>query len=139
MFRRQNGSTSLQLCRKARSWNRWSFLSRGTSTFNVCLGALYIGTGSPSAPWKQVAATKKGPLRNSVPSGGRYWGTPADCGTPGLNASFDPCIALRTKQASAVQAYFGLTAAQTAAIMTDADLAIIVHKPFPWDGRGGVN
>jgi hypothetical protein len=69
---------------------------------------------------------------------GRFWGVPADCGTPNL-ATEDPCIGLRTKQVAELQAYMGLTAAEIAAIgVRDADLMIVIDKEFPWDGKGGV-
>lgn len=110
--------------------------NRGTSNFSVCLGAKWIGSGDPTA-WTAQGG-KKGPgVASQLRSDGRYWGTPADCGTAYLSPT-DPCVALRTKQAADIQAYFGMSAAEVAAIMNDADLAIIIRKDFPWDGKGAI-
>ena len=110
--------------------------SRGTSSFKVCLGALWIGAGSPTA-WTADGG-KKGPgVASVLKADGRYWGSPADCGSSYLSPT-DPCIALRTKQTVDIQNYFGMTAAEVGAIMRDADLAIVIHKAFPWDGKGGI-
>ncbi len=117
------------------------FLSRGTPSYNVCLGALHIGSVTPSIGWNQKATTKNGAPTPILTPGaeGRYWGIPADCGTAGLSTE-DPCIGLRTKAVSAVRAYPGITAADVAAMnINDADLVVIIKKPFPWDGKAGIH
>ncbi len=112
----------------------------GTPHFNVCLGALWIAAGAPTQGWTGKNASGALVTTTNPDSSDplRYWGTPADCGRAGLSAT-DPCIQLRTKQRSDVASTLGLTLAQVSTFMTDADLAIVVRKPFPWDGRGGVN
>ena len=50
----------------------------------------------------------------------------------------NPCVAVKSKQAIDVQNYFGWTAAYTAQFMKDSDLAVIIRKSSPWDGKGGV-
>jgi len=70
--------------------------------------------------------------------GTRYWGIPADCGFSGL-ASDDPCIGLRTKQASVARAYLGLSTTDFAALgIKDSDLVIVIQKPYPWDAKGSI-
>jgi hypothetical protein len=119
----------------------FGYLNRGTDTFQVCLGAFYIGDPNvvPS-PWSAKATTKKGGLIPSVhKADSRFWGVPADCGTAGLAAT-DPCIGLRTKSSPTVQSYLGMTDAEFATLnIKDADLVVSIEKPFPWDGRAGVN
>jgi hypothetical protein len=119
----------------------FGILNRGTDTFQVCLGAFYIGDPNvvPS-PWSAKVITKKGGLTPSVhKADSRFWGVPADCGTAGLAAT-DPCIGLRTKSSPTVQSYLGMTDAEFATLnIKDADLVIAIEKPFPWDGRAGVN
>jgi hypothetical protein len=119
----------------------YGIASRGTGTFEVCLGALNISDVDDSAvtPWQQKKIVKKAvTLVASTRVGDRFWGVPADCGTAGL-ADSDPCIGLRTKNVSQVQSYMGLTAAEITAIgVRDSDLMIVIDKQFPWDGKGGV-
>ncbi len=113
--------------------------SRGTPSFNVCLGAIDLtGSVPASAGWKQKGAGKNAPPVATIKGPeDRFWGTPADCGTSGLAAS-DPCILLRTKQAAAARAALGMTAAQFAQLgIKDADLVIIIRKGSPWDAKGG--
>lgn len=121
------------------SLKAFGITARGTATFEVCLGALDLTDSVPAnAGWKQKGIGKKAPpVATTQGAEGRYWGTPADCGTAGLSAS-DPCIALRTKQAAAARAALGMTATQFAALgIKDADLVIIIRKGSPWDGKGG--
>lgn len=120
----------------------YNITSRGTTSFDVCLGALKIDPASGVNVWKgKKAGAKKLQLVNSSLVDGRQWGIPADCGTPGLSAA-DPCIGLRTKQAAAARTYLtsiGWTTAQINAIgLQDADLTVIVRKGSPWDGKMGL-
>jgi hypothetical protein len=112
--------------------------SRGTPSFNICFGAIWIGTGSPTQGWLgKQSATNNTPTRatmeldpNVVPQGQRWYGIPANCGTAGLSSS-DPCILLRTKQKADVQSLLG---ADAASIMKDGDLGIVVRVGGSWDG-----
>jgi hypothetical protein len=114
-------------------------LSRGTPSFNICFGAIWIGPGTPSTPWRAKTSATNSTLKNAVrvadatvvPQGERYYGIPADCGAAGLPAS-SPCIYLRTKKKSDIQAVLGSDAAS---IMTDSDVGIIVKVTGSWDGR----
>ena len=120
----------------------YGITSRGTASFEVCLGVLNIDPNSTQKTWQQKNGKKglKASSDRTLPSSaeGRAWGVPADCGTAGLTAS-DPCIALRTKQAADTRAYLGMTTTQFAELgIKDADLVIIIRKGAPWDGKGGV-
>jgi hypothetical protein len=125
-------------------------LSRGTPSFNVCVGLIYLPDPNPSNPavnagrrWTGTNAAGTGtvlatPLFDSVAGLYRFWGTPANCtpaGVSSTNSGNDPCISLRTKKKSDVLSALG---ADAAAQMNDSDLGIIVNKPYPWDGKGGV-
>jgi trimeric autotransporter adhesin len=122
--------------------------SRGTPSFNVCLGTLYLGNGtagsygSQHAKWNAtggLATERQDTLAVDGDTFWRYWGAPKNCGAAGLTAS-DPCIYLRTKQKSDITALItqGILSAGANANMNDADLAIVIRKPSPWDGKGGV-
>ena len=116
--------------------------SRGTSSFNVCLGALNISAvADPITPWQQKNM-KKGALLKPAVFGAedRYWGIPADCTDARVDRTYDPCILLRTKQVADVATALGMTRAAAVAQfgISDADLVIIIEKPFPWDGKGGI-
>jgi hypothetical protein len=111
--------------------------ARSAISFNVCLGALWIDQNHTAAAWHAKKVSGSGPGVVTF-SDGRYWGTVADCGATGIGLTLnDPCIKLKTKQAADVKAYFGFTTAQINALMKDSDVAIVIHKPFPWDGKGG--
>jgi hypothetical protein len=130
-------STQMVLVLPAKTLQALGISSRGTPSFNVCLGTLDL-SGSHAA-WQQKQVIKK--VVNLTPSesdGTRYWGIPADCGFIGL-ASDDPCIGLRTKQASVAQAYLGLDSTDFAALgIKDSDLVIVIQKPYPWDAKGSI-
>ena len=122
--------------------------SRGTPSFNVCLGTLYLGNGTTGtygtrhAKWNTINGLAFERQDTPTPDGDtywRYWGTPANCGASGLTAS-DPCIYLRTKQKADITALItqGILSAGADANMRDSDLAIVIKKPNPWDGKGGV-
>jgi hypothetical protein len=117
--------------------------SRGTPSFNVCLGALNVDPASTATTWRAKNLGKKGGLTNSTSTTAdtvdhRAWGVPADCGTSGLSSS-DPCIGLRTKSANQAQTYLGLTSAEFSELgISENDLVIIIEKGAPWDGKGGV-
>ena len=127
-------------------------LSRGTPSFNVCLGALYLGDGSPGSyggthtAWIGKKTSGNGlapanPVLDPLSGFIRYWAPPANCGTAGLHADgSDPCIYLRTKQKSDITALVNqhILAPGADANMHDADVAIVIYKPNPWDGKGGI-
>jgi hypothetical protein len=130
-------STQMVLVLPAKTLQALGISSRGTPSFNVCLGALDLsGTADP---WQQKQVIKKVvSLTDSSFDGTRYWGIPADCGFVGLAAD-DPCIGLRTKQASVAQAYLGLNSTDFAALgIKDSDLVIVIQKPYPWDAKGSI-
>lgn len=109
--------------------------SRNVQSFNMCVGATWIAAGEATA-W-----TAKKPVGNgtqpAVLNGGVYWGLALDCSALPAGSA-NPCIALRTKQAINVQNYFHWTAKQTALYVKDSDLAFIVRKNSPWDGKAGI-
>ncbi|MFP5343633.1 MAG: hypothetical protein ACLGIJ_12060, partial [Candidatus Limnocylindria bacterium] len=122
--------------------------SRGTGTFNVCLGVITVDGSTPD-PWKaKDPKSKKFAFKSAEldTDEGRYWGVPADCGATVVTkgrvetlSESDPCIGLRSKLASEVQAYLGMTSEEFAALgVRDADLVIVIEKRSPWDGKGGV-
>jgi hypothetical protein len=125
-------------------------LNRGIPSFNICLGALYLGGtqgayGSNTATgWMAKRPSGTGLVQTTPlfePASGywRYWGTPANCGAAGLSGT-DPCILLRTKKKADITALInqGVLSAGADANMRDSDLAIVVKKPGPWDGKGGM-
>jgi hypothetical protein len=133
-------STQMVLVLPAKTLQALGVASRGTPSFNVCLGALDL-SGTADA-WQQKQVTKKvvslAPSVQDTVVPNRYWGIPADCGFIGL-ASDDPCIGLRTKQASVAQAYLGLNSTDFAALgIKDSDLVIVIQKPYPWDAKGSI-
>jgi hypothetical protein len=134
-------STQMLLVIPREALKYYGIASRGTGSFEVCLGALNISDDDDSVvtPWQQKKIEKKAiSLIDSVLDDGRFWGVPADCGTAGIAAS-DPCIGLRTKNVGQLQSYMNLTAEEIAAIgVRDSDLMIVIDKEFPWDGKGGV-
>ena len=123
-------------------------VSRGTPSFNVCLGTLYLGDGTPGsygsqhAKWNTLSGLASERQDTTALDGDtyyRYWGAPANCGARGLTPT-DPCISLRTKQKADITALInqGLLSAGADTNMHDSDLAIVIKKPSPWDGKGGV-
>ena len=117
--------------------------SRGTPSFNVCLGALNVDPTSNATTWRAKNLGKKGGLTNSTSTTAdtaehRAWGVPADCGTALLPVN-DPCIGLRTKSANQGKTYLGLTNGEFSELgISENDLVIIIEKGAPWDGKGGV-
>ena len=107
--------------------------ARSARSFNVCIGATWIGTGGAS-PW--TAITSNGVPTPAKLDGGVYWGIAGMC--PAGPVTSNPCVAVKSKQAIDVQNYFGWTSAYTAQFMKDSDLAVIIRKSSPWDGKGGV-
>src|SRR5205807_2394341 len=112
-------------------------LSRGTPSFNVCLGTIYLGdthgnaygSGNSGLRWqgKKTTASPDGlaivMTDTSLIGVSRFWGVPALCGAAGLRPS-DPCIFKQTKQKSDITALVnqGILAAGADTNMHDADL-----------------
>ena len=125
------------------------FLNRSAYNFNICFGAIWIGSGQATGWFAKTSATsttvRKIPAPTPDPSvqpqQERWYGILADCGTKGLASDkSDPCILKRTKAKSDIQNILGTDAAS---IMSDADLGIIVRigdptnvnaVVSPWDG-----
>ena len=116
------------------------------TSFNLCIGAIWMGSGSPTAAQTKWALDSKGKLTNAVletlTDGTKvYWGRATVC--TALSDPTMPCIAVRTKQAADVTTYMKSidptwTAAKTATIASDSDIVFIVRKKSPWDGKAGI-
>ena len=114
--------------------------ARSAASFNVCVGASWIGTTpAPSPGW--VGHDVKGkPYATHADANGVYWALANDCTASSGN---DPCVALRTKQTVDVTTYMKTvdptwTAAKTATLMKDSDLAFVVREKSPWDQKGAI-
>ena len=107
--------------------------SRGVPSFQVCLGATRL---DPAAPiWQAKTSADDATLINATLIDGAYWGWVPDCAAvttlPG-----NPCIVVRTKDASVLQAALGLNNADFKKLgFKSGDLALVVSKPWPWDGK----
>jgi hypothetical protein len=113
--------------------------SRSADSFQVCLGADRLDTGSD--PW--IAKNAAGTLVSAVLDGHTFWGTAADCSAFSAGST-NPCAAVKTKNVGEVQAYFTsqgdtATAASIPSLMANSDLAVIVREGFPWDLKGSLN
>jgi hypothetical protein len=122
------------------------YTSRGPDGYNICLGATWIGDGTPS-PWLAKSSLKKGaPLVAATqdPNNANvYWGYLPECSDlTAAQRETNPCISLRTKQAATLRAAVvpNIMSASdfTTLGMKDADIAIVISKPFPWDGKMGL-
>jgi len=125
-------STTMLLIIPKRSLQAFGVASRNADSFDVCVGVTSLQTGTPA--W-----TGKGPV-NQI--GSVFWGTVADC-SAFPSGSSNPCAALKTKNVGDVVAYYNsigdtATAASIPTLMSNSDLAIIIHKGFPWDGKAGI-
>jgi hypothetical protein len=70
-----------------------------------------------------------------VGSDGAYWGWVPNCGTVPAD---NPCVALKTKNANQLQAALGLSKREFNLLgFQSSDLALVVSKPWPWDGKFG--
>jgi hypothetical protein len=126
-------STTMLLIIPKRSLQAFGVASRNADSFNVCVGVTSLQTGTPA--W-----TGKGPVTSS--DGVVFWGTVADCSTfP--SGTTNPCAAVKSKNVGDVVAYYNsihdlATAASIPSLMSNSDLAIVIHKGFPWDGKAGI-
>lgn len=111
--------------------------SRDAGSYNVCLGATYLGDPAAFAPWQSTVTSESTTLQDARLIDGAYWGWVPNCSTS-LPAG-NPCITLKTKNAGQLQSALGLTKPQFAALgFQSSDLAIVVSKPWPWDGKMGM-
>jgi hypothetical protein len=135
-------TTTMLLIMPKRSLQAFGVASRNAASFNICLGATRLDgqTGS----WQSKNADGTLGLATPDPSPATatstYWGNVADCGTPNLTSS-DPCAAVKSKNVADVVAYFNgigdtATANSIPSLMQNSDLAIVIHKAFPFDGKG---
>jgi hypothetical protein len=110
--------------------------SRNADSFNICLGATYLGEPQDFAPWQATATSTDTTLVDAVVgSDGAYWGWVPNCGTVPAD---NPCVALKTKNANQLQAALGLSKREFTLLgFQSSDLALVVSKPWPWDGKFG--
>ena len=111
--------------------------SRAADSYNMCLGATRLDGGTGGWVGRETIG---GPLVTLADpdNDGVYWGFVADCGTVGLGSD-DPCISLKTKNAGQLQAELGMTKTEFRALgFESSDLALVLRKPFPWDGKSGL-
>jgi hypothetical protein len=112
--------------------------SRAADTYNLCLGATRLDDGTEGWTGRE---TVDGPLvtLTDPDDDGFFWGFVADCGTAGLDAD-DPCVSLKTKNAGQLQSVLGMTRNEFRALgFASSDLALVIEKPFPWDGKMGMS
>jgi hypothetical protein len=142
-------TTTMLMMIKQQTLKFYGISSRNAASFNVCLGAKYLPeTGTPTRPWwgidkqgKAKAATQglDADLIN------RYWGVLADCSASFIVSTYDPCVQLKTKSASALAAQMSQVTGTTWTVSDvntklnfyDGDVAILQRHPYPWDGKGG--
>jgi hypothetical protein len=111
--------------------------SRAADTYNMCLGATRLDT--EVGGWKGRTVVGGGIDILTDPDGdGVYWGFVAECGNAALRPT-DPCVSLKTKNAGQVQAELGMSKNDFKELgFASSDLAVIINKPFPWDGKSGL-
>jgi len=114
--------------------------SRGVPSFEVCLGATWLGAaGADETNAWQAKNISSGALEPAVEAGesGVYWGWVPDCAALTVEQKVtNPCFELRTKSASQLQSTLGLSKGDIKALeYKSGDLALVVWKPFPWDGK----
>ncbi|HSL75466.1 MAG TPA: hypothetical protein VK867_00880 [Candidatus Limnocylindrales bacterium] len=110
--------------------------SRAVDTYNLCLGATRLDDGATG--WTGRAAVDGPIVTLPRDSNGVYWGWVANCGTVGVSLD-SPCISLKTKNAGQLQAKLGLSKTEFKKLGFDSsDLALVIEKPYPWDGKMGM-
>jgi hypothetical protein len=115
------------------------FTNRAINTWNVCVGAQWIAP--PPAPANGWLA-KTGPFATTLAAtalgtDGYFRGWAPNCSAlTATQRATDPCISLRTKNASELGAALGLNASQVAALpFKSSDLAVVVTMSYGWDGQ----
>lgn len=151
-----NPTTTMFTTVKMKTLKALGISARNADAFNVCLGALYLdgpATGtqaSATSATKWTGKDKKNKASAAVAAADadglwRQWAVPADCGQKYLNATYDPCVTLKTKSASAAASRLTTLTGETWTVARvnselkffDGDIGIFITKPFPWDGKGG--
>ncbi|HUQ79039.1 MAG TPA: hypothetical protein VM427_09260 [Patescibacteria group bacterium] len=132
-------TTTMLLIIPKKSLLAFGVSSRAADSFNVCVGAIRLDDGSGGWFAKQADGT----LALTTSTGGTHWGTAADCSQLPAGSTGDPCAALKTKNVGEVKAYFtrigdDATAASIPSLMANSDLAIVIRKVYPWDGKTGL-
>jgi len=125
-------TTNMVLIIPKRSLQAFGVASRNADSFNVCVGVTSFVTGTPA--WTGTGTVTQ--------IGNVFWGTVADC-SAFPSGSSNPCAAVKTKNVGDVVAYFNsindpATAASIPSLMENSDLAIVIHKGYPWDGKAGI-
>jgi hypothetical protein len=120
--------------------------ARNAGSFNICLGTTWDGGGESPPPnsavpvWKQKQLTKSGlidAVPDTAPSPDVYWGWVPDCSPSLLNTN--PCIGLRTKDASVLQSYLKLSNTDFAKLgFKSGDLGVVYLTQTPWDAKGSI-
>ncbi len=140
-------TTTMVMIIKKETLKFYGLSARNAAAFNVCLGAMSIGDPNTAA-WigkDKAGKQKAAAVANDVDGLKRYWGVVADCSAKFINKTYDPCINLKVKSASKVAAEMTKVTGETWTVARvnselnyfDSDVAIVINKPFPWDGKGG--
>jgi len=111
--------------------------SRAADTYNMCLGATRLDGGTGG--WKGRTVIGGSVVTLTDPDNdGVFWGFVAECGNAELGDT-DPCVSLKTKNAGQLQAELGLSKSDFKQLgFVSSDLAVVIRKPFPWDGKSGL-
>ena len=130
------------------------YASRNAAQFNVCLGAIYLPNPTTQSsgdlsygPWRglnvSTGTEQDAQFAQDYTSTGRWWATVADCSASFIRPAYDPCVGLKTKNGNQLRSYLNSLNWTNSAInsvmqfMGSGDLALVVYKPYPWDGRMG--
>ena len=109
--------------------------ARGVPSFEVCLGATWIGAAGADAPWRPGPGDRRPRIAVEAGKSNVYWGWVPDCAAVTAYAD-NPCFELRTKSANQLQSTLGLTKNELKALdYKSGDLAFVIEKPSPWDGK----
>lgn len=114
------------------------FTNRAINTWNVCVGAQWIGpTDPPANGWLAKTGPFATTLLPTTLTDGYFRGWAPDCSAlTATQRATDPCISLRTKNASQLGAALGLNATQVAQLpFRSSDLAVVVTMSYGWDGQ----
>lgn len=103
------------------------YTQRSAASFDACAGATWIDQSTMPVPW----TTKSGEPA-TLAGDGFYWGIAADCSSL-PTTTINPCVALKTKNASQLVALVG--ALPDGVSFKSGDLALVVRERFGWDGR----
>ena len=118
------------------------YTSRGPDAYNICLGAKRLDGGTGGFITK-VSLNNAARSTALVDGNGVYWGWLQNCSSLTVaERANNPCITMRTKQVSALKAAVVPSVMSQADFdklgMKDADVAIVISKPWPFDGKPGL-